>query len=438
MATGEEILLQFLQIGVIDVGADDTKLEKLRDAVAELAADLKKTPAKTIRYTLIAADPEAAATDPTIEDAMAVLRKHWLTVSNTFQTTPIAILRAMLLDTVVRCARQDDAIASAFVNIARNTLPFTPSANESAIWTGVVLELERKIDARAEAEWSTPETISIAPFAFEAPEPIEVGSQEVEIDTTALSALVLSAGSPNGTGNPNPYWPNNPQPWVAEFAPRMAKAIATTMETAMAEAAIDPIDFSSPLAALSKSVSAYVEGALAGFAGATAGLQRRTNLLWWKEALYSPSAQTSYRTLEAFEASALMALDLFEQVPLFSPASVSAFLDEAVRLLPDVADADERSVLELVNEARMAEALAPLREAASGLVDGTAGRGPVLAVLGHGLERSAISKDALAALTGLNAAAALQPAGWGLLLFRELQALRAVAPARLKSARRKA
>ena len=85
-----------------------------------------------------------------------------------------------------------------------------------------------------------------------------------------------------------------------------------------------------------------------------------------------------------------------------------------------------------------AGALAPLREAASGLVDGTAGHGPVLAVLGHGLERSAIDAGALAALTGINAAAALKPAAWGLFLFRELQALRAVAPARLKSARRKA
>ena len=31
--------------------------------------------------------------------------------------------------------------------------------------------------------------------------------------------------------------------------------------------------------------------------GATAGLQRRTNLIWWKETLYSPSARVSYRSM---------------------------------------------------------------------------------------------------------------------------------------------
>src|SRR2546430_2642861 len=71
---------------------------------------------------LHAADPDVSATDPTIVEAMAVLKKHWITMANTFQSTPVAIIRAVLLDAVVQVSREDDAIAVAFVNTV--VMPF--------------------------------------------------------------------------------------------------------------------------------------------------------------------------------------------------------------------------------------------------------------------------------------------------------------------------
>ena len=90
----------------------------------------------------------------------------------------------------------------------------------------------------------------------------------------------------------------------------MTSAIADAVDAVAAELAPSPVDLSEPLSSLAKSVSTHVEAALASFSGATAGLQRRTNLLWWKEALYSPSAHESYLAMPVFQASALMALDL--------------------------------------------------------------------------------------------------------------------------------
>ena len=90
-------------------------------------------------------------------------------------------------------------------------------------------------------------------------------------------------------------------------------------------------------------MSGHLTATLQAVSGATAGLQRRTNLLWWKEALFSPSARMSYRDMSASDAAALMAFDMHRQIPTFSPASVAAFLRETVIALPTVGPEERKS-----------------------------------------------------------------------------------------------
>lgn len=98
----EDVLLRFLEIGVVNVGSDDTKLEKLQLAVQDIVGAIKAAPSKAINFTMVAADPEVPADDPSIVEAMTMLKKHWMTMANTFQSTPVAIIRAVLLDAIVQ------------------------------------------------------------------------------------------------------------------------------------------------------------------------------------------------------------------------------------------------------------------------------------------------------------------------------------------------
>ena len=62
----------------------------------------------------------------------------------------------------------------------------------------------------------------------------------------------------------------------------------------------------------------------------------RSRLLWWKEALVSPSARVSYRDIDPKAAPGLMAYDYQAVLPSIAPASVAVFLSETVRTLhPD-------------------------------------------------------------------------------------------------------
>lgn len=437
----QEFLLKFLEAGTIDLKGDDAKLDKLRSTAKDLSAALRKAPSKTACFTMVAADPNIAATDPTVEEAMVALRKQWETVANAFSGRPVGILRAILLDAIVQAARSDDAIAVAFVNTARNALAHAETADETEIWREAVSEIETKVDTRAEAEWATPEMITIDPLQYTPPAPVPTDYEAPSVNQDELKAKINSAAGPWGSNNPNRYHlQNNPQAWSQDFADRMTIAIAEALDGMAEELAPAPVDLSSPLSTLAKAVTAHVEKALASFSGATAGLQRRTNLLWWKEALYSLSAHASYLDLPPFEASALMALDLHEQVPTYSPASVSAFLREAIRCLP-VEEGDQgngrRDVADLLHDARTTAFMQPFRALAAQYAPEPVGRGPLLSLIGHPRDSGAIEATTLRTLSGVNASTKMTPSEWGTYLFRELQTARATSNSSTKRTKKK-
>jgi GTPase-associated system helical domain len=426
----EDVLLRFLSNGLIDVGGDDAKLEKLQSTASDLAEALRKAPKKAASFSLIAFDPNAPAGDQVVKEVLEALKNRWATYVNTFAGTPVLVVRAILLDALAQAAASDDRIGVAFVTSARNALPFMEVGDEKTIWADIVAQVENKIDARAEREWATPESIAVPRLSFETPAAAAPRVSSAKVDQERLVAQFQAAAGPqsaNAATNGNPHWPTANGPWVAEFGTRMAQVVADIVDASAAKIAISGIDVSEPLNQLATAVTGYVEGTLTAFSGATAGLQRRTGLLWWKEALYSPSARVSYRDLAPEAAAALMALDLHNQIPTFSPASVAAFLHEAVVLLPLPGGAANCSIGDLATMARRSPELAPLRTAAAGLFSAPQGRGPLLALIGYPHTPASLSGNEFRDLIGIAADTPLTFPAWAIWLFRELQAARASA-----------
>jgi len=433
----EEYLLQFLDLGVIDVGGVDDKLNKIRDSSRGLAGELVKSPAKTALFTTAAADPETPAVDESIAAGMAMLKKQWTTVSNTFSSTPVAVIRAILLEALVHASRKNETIAVAFVNTARNVLPHVQLGDEREVWLGAVKEIEGKVDERAEQEWTTPERIETPSMDFQAPEPVVSKAQSVEVDGATLGTEITRSAGPWFANSRNQFQANQFQQWAQAFSTGISEAVAACIENAVQQVAQEPVDLAPPLGTLSKAVTAYVEKLFVSFGDATAGLQRRTNLLWWKEALYSQSLRASYRSLPVFEAAALMALDLHEQVPTFSPASVAAFLEEAILELPDDEAPDKMSLLELLALSLGSVGLAPLKSASSKLFAEPVGHGPLLAIVGHTSDSSRLNAESIGRVSGIAADVHLSAPEWGAVLFRELQAARATSAPTPKRSRGK-
>ena len=424
-----DILIRFLRAGLVNVGGDDAKLERLKETAGDLAASLKKSPSKAASFALIAFDPEAPPEDPVIGETLEALQSRWATYLNTFSGTPITVIRAILLEALTQAAAEEDSVGVSLVASARNALTFMEAGHERSIWSDVVADVEHRVDARAEAEWATPEAISVPAFTLPALDPITTTSTPTTINKANLASKIDAAVGPNNAAGQatsgNQYWPNQGQAWSQQFAPKLTDLLAEALAAVAKDNGIAPVDLSAPLNSLTQAMSTYVEGMLKAVSGATAGLQRRTNLIWWKESLFSPSARASYRGMPAATAAALMAFDLYQQVPTFSPASVAAFLQEAVLTLPALDPENRQSIRDLINDAIASPELAILRDAAKYLVPESIGRGPVLALLGYETQPSLPQDAKFRERVGVPAIAQLTIPEWATWLFRELQAARA-------------
>ena len=432
----EDVLLRFLGKGLIDVRGDDDKLGRLRRTAVDLSGVLRETPVKATPFALVAFDPHVPATDPTIVQVEDALRNRWETYVNTFSGTPVTVLRAMLLEALVRACEQDDVVAVAFVASARNVLPFTEATGEQKIWTETLVEIERKVEERAEREWATPASIPIPDLEFESPAPATIGIRSKKTHATTLSPKFSAAAgpqsiAPNGSQintEGNPYWPqNHTANWAHEFGTRTAQVVAEAINRATGALSLEGFDLPGIVGEMTTAFSGHLTTTLEAVSQATAGLQRRTNLLWWKEALFSTSAGMSYREMSTSDAAVLMAFDMYRQIPTFSPLSVAAFLRETVIALPTMDQEQEIPIRELVEMTLDAGVLDDLRTEARRLVAAPEGRGSILSLIGHSEAVSQIDDGRFRDLVGVQPDTMLTLPDWSVWMLRELQAAQAIA-----------
>ena len=422
-----EILMKFLKLGLIDLQGSDEKLDKLEKTSISLAKLLEANPSKSLAYALIALDPKAPEDDPVVQETISILEKNWTTYSNTFSGTPVQVIRALLLQALVISAEENQQLAIAFVSITRNVLPHMEIGNEINMWSELVMKFESELNIAAEKEWATPDNISVKAFSYSPPKQIKISSADVVLNRDALQVGVEKAVGPNNnrnqTTNGNPHWSNSVPHWSNEFSPRMVSAISDVVDNALAQAKIEPLDLSKPLKDLANAVSNHIDTTIEAVSRATAGLQRRTSLIWWKESLYSQSASASYRQMPIDIAAAIMAFDLFNQVPTCSPASVSAFLYESIFLLTKDETEKKVGLADRIREVQQSQYTDSLRKYIQNLFKDTRGRGPLLRFL-----TSDLSPDdqQFGELTGLAPDTQISNSEWASWVFRELQAIRAV------------
>jgi GTPase-associated system-like protein len=413
----ETVLLRFLGSGLVDVGGDDAKLGKLQATSNAIALVLKKVPSKVPNYCLVAFDSNAPSADPVVVEVLNTLKELWPTYVNTFASTPITVLRAIILDALVEAAREDERVAVAFSASARNIFPFMETGNELSIWADVVDEIEATVDSRAEQEWATPASIQVGQLQIDTIQPIKIANSSVTVNRDSLKQKFTTAAQGNGV-----YPQNNPGQWAQNFGNSFSDVVAEILDDISAKAKVAPVDLTAPLQHVTTSVSSYMAQSMHAFSAATFGLQRRTNLIWWKQALFSPSKQKSYRAFPVTIASALMALDLYQQIPMFSPASVSAFLEEAVRSLPPSPNVGQRVLKDLLREACESSTLDVVRAEAAKLFPSPLGRSPILAVIAHPETFSALKDDELQRIIGVSLGVQISDPQWASWLFRDLQA----------------
>jgi hypothetical protein len=342
LQVAQDILQRFLTKRLFDLAGDDTRLQKLRDAADEVATLLKASPNRTASFVQVACDFKVPPEEPILLEVATIVEKKWNSYLSAFPEKALpVVMRAVTLDALSR-VMSVDAIALATCLTARSFLPYLGASTDIDLWEELISEAGARLENRAHKEWALPKRNSSPTLQLELPAAPSVTLQTLKLDW--VTALFGAAAGPHDANSKpfeqsNPHWPNSGANWSYEFAPLAAKAVASAVDASVKanmQKVVDALKLDEHLKGFAEQVGTTVTSALQQ----ASALERRTSMVWWKEALFSPEAEVSYRTLSRAKTCAWVAVDAAAITGAYAPLMAEAVIAEALRSLFG-SDADE-------------------------------------------------------------------------------------------------
>ena len=366
------ILESFLSYGLIEnIDGSDERYAKIEQATIVLAESFRAEPSLLVTAIVSGLNPEVSLLDKFITKAKECLQNEWKAYSTAYTDEPVNLFRGMILDACARVS-ENDYNASIMWLSASDVLPLLSLGKEEQLlnefMTSLALQAESNcIQDNNLVKLQKEDVIKLN----EVQELTEF--EAIEVDRTELFTLMGDAAGPthlskentNVKGaNPNPHWGHNTaHQWTGGFAERMSDAIADELELITTELTKNDNALNSNLVKYKQQLKEGLETALneqrlntrrhlTEILAAQTQEQTRLNVLWWSEALYSSSLNSSYREFSSEIAATLMPFDLIEEINVPVPASVSYMLSETVNKLTDVDFEKQLSFYEFLTSLR--------------------------------------------------------------------------------------
>ena len=320
------VLQDFLSLRLLNIGADDSRLDKLVGASHELAQRYAKSPKDALASLLAAWDPAADA-NASLLDIGKLLEKHWPTFRGAFNGEPVTLFRTIILEAVMQAMELQGTLAIAVDSIGANVLPQFQVGREEEIISKIFGRARAIASERVARTWpNQSQPTPIAPFKAPSIAPLKATEPNAWYPQVAASAGPSQKDN-TSIPNPNPHWSNQQQHWSWEFADRMAPILADVHDKA-AGAALKGT--AQAFKALGDSVATKLNEFLRTEQSRSNQLNLSNKLLWWRQALYSETASTPYRQLELPFVALHMAFDVADLLPEVYPPAVESLVTEAV------------------------------------------------------------------------------------------------------------
>lgn len=415
------MLQELLNLGLVDIGSDDSRFVKLEAAAKGLVERLKAEPALLIPTTLVAIDTEVDENEPIFSVVEELVIAEWKTLRNTHVNRPRELLRAIIIHSLSIVAQGKPEVAGLVWHTCISLL------NHNQARFGKEGELVRTLigDMGKQAEAVAAERTALVRLTPKK-RGRKDGRSESHVkpkaftklqDNDVLTAIARSAGPQYPPNTPldssNPHWPNTGAPWSHEFVPKMSATLVKAVNMGMERVATT----------VSASLEAQATRHEQQFADQLR-TQMRLDVLWWSEAKYSPSLRRGYRELTPAATTLAMAHDLAQLVPALAPASVTYVLGETVAALSLTDGLLERQPIEHLLSALVAEGA----EVGRLFSDETSKRArmPLLDLAAEAARGSVISPGDVRSRTGVDPALKLTLQEFAMWIFRDLQARRLV------------
>lgn len=424
-------LQELLNLGLVDIGPDDTRFEKIQSASSDLSSKFKDDPSILVPATLVALDETVDEKDPLFDLVEDIVAGQWKTLRNTHINRPRELLRSVIIDAIADSVTSDPQTAAAVWHTAASPLRHRQTRLGKAatviesILKGASEYAEREAIIRAELVPSAPKRRGKKTQATKGKIKLDITSILSEDDVFDNIAQSAGPNHPQSQSleNPNPQWPNTGQPWAHEFVTRMAAALMKAVNLGVARLGKEFADY---LDGFEKQLSGEVlkvEELQKDILQTHHSSRMRLDVLWWSQALYSPLIQVGYRDLKPEIAAITAAIDLANIVPALSPTSVVYVLDESIRRVNESTSNNEQSIQAFLDN--ITGTGADFGEYIPA-VSTSERRGQLIDLVGEANSGTKVTPEAIRQYTGVNPELALSPGEFSMWIFRCIQANRLV------------
>ncbi len=315
-------------------------IDSLKKAVIEIKKHLtrKKTNSDLIPFILVALDPKVKDSDSVVQQVETIIINKWPAFKNSVTSTndkSTTYVRAVILESLCELSKNDAATAALVWLTARDVIEhYQLDAEENAI-SGLFQELADRVEENGQAAWGVSHKLQANKF-----EGVEISISEIkaaQIDEESLKvhlldAMVHSGWSQHSGGGTNPYSQcQNDWQWPKFTAEHSAAGITQVVNSALSQQAKSLSSIQKSLDDYFSQLQPYFEDLNNSIVNSITANNKRSELLWWKQSLYSRSLNASYRSLDLLSAAVCMAHDLAEQVEPIYPESLDYLLRETLK-----------------------------------------------------------------------------------------------------------
>lgn len=322
------MLQNYLNANLLSL-TDDGDFKKLKKSANDIAKKLVKSKTKIVSYTLSAIDPDISIDNAGIAEVKDIIIKNWSTFATNSKDTPLTYIRAVMLEALSSIS--DDVNHSLLIWFAsRNIVQYHKLiGKEKEIILEFLTKLGNDINQKANKEWALSNNNTLSKIEIE----LKDITKYLINDDNLKKYLEDASGPSNSDGvanfdSPNSVWPNSGQSWSHQFVPRATKGIKNAIDSSL-KAIVMVVNENKNT--IQNSLNKALEQVQKEVSNRSKSLQLRSELLWWKEAGYSPSTDRSYDELDKNILEIVLAYDYSPFIPVIYPKSVDYFLKETYK-----------------------------------------------------------------------------------------------------------
>lgn len=356
-----KFLQSFLDARLFTIAEENSNYQFLTATIPLFEKAIAKNKNKIICATLVALDQNVPQDDPILDEVEELLKKKWPLVRNKYTDRPATLLRAIILESLFNLMQENKDITNIVWLTGSNLFPFLTVSNETPILQNWLHEAGKSAENNAATEWELLDdikSINIPNFTLGKivlpTVTVDKDGFAAGLNTAAMNGQQLSQNSIQNYNNGG--YGTIRQEWSTAFSNAAAETFFTVFSKAFTSVtnALNTINIDKPINDFFTAFKDDLRKTLSASIKSGEKLKLRSQILWWKETLYSASTQMSYREMTPGEAALTMAVDLAAATSPIYPASIDYILKETLLVCLGTDEAD-KPIGDLVKQIKMSD-----------------------------------------------------------------------------------